>query len=83
MIAAPITNAPLNNLAVIVSNERHLFAVGSANDSRKIAWSDREDNTNWTSKATNTAGDLIIPSGGEALYALNLDLTLWCLRTLV
>lgn len=68
-IAAPITNAPLNNLAVIVSNERHLFAIGSANDSRKIAWSDREDNTNWTSKATNTAGDLIIPSGGEALYA--------------
>jgi hypothetical protein len=35
----------------------------------KSAWSNREDNTNWTSKATNTAGDLQIPTGGRAIAA--------------
>ena len=56
-------------MAILVTNERHLVAIGSSSDPRKIAWSDREDRTNWTSKATNTAGDLQIPTGGRALYA--------------
>ena len=69
-IATVITNAPTGCQAVIVSNERHLIAIGSGGDPRKIAWSDREDNTTWTSTARNTAGDLIIPTGGQANYAI-------------
>ena len=47
-----------------------MIAIGSNSDPRKISWSDREDNTNWTSTARNTAGDLQIPTGGRALYAV-------------
>ena len=69
-IATAVTNAPTGCQAVIVSNERHLIAIGSGGDPRKIAWSDREDNTTWTSTARNTAGDLQIPTGGQANYAV-------------
>lgn len=69
-IATAVTNAPTNNEAILVTNERHLLAIGSGGDPRKIAWSDREDNTNWTSKATNTAGDVQIPTGGRALFGV-------------
>ena len=65
-----ITNSPTGCQAIIVSHERHLIAIGANNDPRKISWSDREDNTNWTSLARNTAGDLQIPTGGRALYAV-------------
>jgi len=69
-IATVVTNAPTGNLSTLVTNERHLVAIGSASDPRKIAWSTREDRNTWTSKATNTAGDLIIPTGGRALFAV-------------
>ncbi len=69
-IASAISNAPVDNIATVVSNERHLFALGSGGDPRKIAWSEREDNTNWTSLARNTAGDIQIPTGGQILYGL-------------
>ena len=69
-IATAVTNAPTGCQAVIVSNERHLIAIGSGGDPRKIAWSDREDNTTWTSSARNTAGDLQIATGGQANYAV-------------
>ena len=54
----------------MVTNERHLVAIGSGGDPRKVSWSDREDRNNWTSKATNTAGDVQIPTGGRALLAV-------------
>ena len=69
-IGSAISNAPVGNIATVVSNERHLFALGSGGDPRKIAWSEREDNTNWTSLARNTAGDIQIPTGGQILYGL-------------
>ena len=69
-IATQISNSPIGCQAIIVSNERHLIAIGSYTDPRRVSWSDREDNTNWTSTARNTAGDLQIPTGGRALYAV-------------
>tara|TARA_B100001057_G_scaffold493075_1_gene586820 strand:+ start:610 stop:2121 length:1512 start_codon:yes stop_codon:yes gene_type:complete len=64
-----ISNSPINNEAIIVTNERHLVALGSGNDPRKVAWSSREANSTWTAAATNTAGDLNIPTGGIILGA--------------
>ena len=69
-IATVVTNAPTGCQAIMVTNERHLVAIGSGGDPRKVAWSDREDRNNWTSKATNTAGDVQIPTGGRALLAV-------------
>ena len=69
-IATVVTNAPTGCQAIMVTNERHLVAIGSGGDPRKVAWSDREDRNNWTSNATNTAGDVQIPTGGRALLAV-------------
>ena len=65
-----LSNAPINNLGVIVTNERHVVCIGAGGDPRKIQWSEREDNTAWTAAANNTAGDLQIPTGGQAHYAV-------------
>ena len=69
-IGTVVTNAPTGCQAILVTNERHLVAIGSGGDPRKVAWSDREDRNTWTSKATNTAGDVQIPTGGRALLAV-------------
>lgn len=69
-IGTVVTNAPTGCQAILVTNERHLVAIGAGGDPRKVAWSDREDRNTWTSKATNTAGDVQIPTGGRALLAV-------------
>lgn len=54
--AAPIANAPVNCRGLIVTEERHLVALGPNNNVRRVAWSDKEDNTVWTPTAENEAG---------------------------
>ena len=55
-----ITTAPTGNAAVIVTDERHVMAIGqtcSGGTSRRVAWSSREDYTDWNfASITNTAG---------------------------
>jgi len=69
-IASAVTNAPVDCQAVIVSNERHVIALGAGGDPRKIAWSSRETLTTWTAAATNTAGDIQVATGGKILSAI-------------
>ena len=57
-VAAPITNAPIGNQSLIVTEERFLFALGADNNPRKIQWCDKENLTSWTPAATNEAGDI-------------------------
>jgi hypothetical protein len=59
-----LANAPVGVSGVLVTNERHIFAFGSSTNPRKISWSSRETDTVWTASATNTAGDIIVTSGG-------------------
>lgn len=68
--AAPITNAPTNNLGLVVTEERFLFALGSGGNSRKISWCDREDNTLWTPAATNEAGDIELQTAGQIMQGI-------------
>lgn len=65
--AAVITNAPTNNLGLVVTEERFLFALGADGNPRKVQWSDKEDNTTWTPLATNEAGDFILQTSGEIM----------------
>ena len=65
--AAAITNAPVDNAALLVTEERFLFALGAGGNPRKIQWSDREDNTTWTPAATNEAGDFILQTSGQIM----------------
>lgn len=51
----PVLNAPIACLAIFVTPERFLFALGINSNSMQIAWPDQSDITNWTSLPSNTA----------------------------
>ena len=68
--AAPIANAPINNLGLVVTEERFIFALGSGGNPRKISWCDRENNTLWTPAATNEAGDIELSDSGQIMQGI-------------
>lgn len=65
--AAAITNAPVDNLGLVVTEERFLMALGAGGDVRKIQWCDFEDNTLWTPASTNQAGDITLQTSGRIM----------------
>ena len=65
--ATAVSNAPINNLAVHVTGERFLMALGAGGNPRLVKWSDREDNTTWAAAATNEAGDLELQTAGQIM----------------
>lgn len=65
-----ITNAPINNRALIVTNERHLMLLAAGGDPRKVQWSAREDYNTWAPAATNLAGELLLETGGTLQSAV-------------
>ena len=68
--AVQITNAPTNNLGLLVTEERFLFALGAGGDPRKVQWCDQENNTLWTPAATNQAGSQILQTNGQVMTAV-------------
>ena len=69
--AAILSNAPTNNEAIVVTEERFVFALGAGGNPRKVQWSDREDNNTWTPAATNEAGDLELATTGTIMAGVN------------
>lgn len=69
-IADPIANAPINNLGLLVTEERFLFALGAGGNPRKVQWCDQENNTLWTPAATNQAGDIELADSGQIMQGL-------------
>jgi hypothetical protein len=66
-IAAAIANAPTGNAALLVTQERILFALGAGGNPRKVQWCDQEDNTLWTPSTDNLAGDYELATPGSLL----------------
>jgi hypothetical protein len=66
-IAAAIANAPTGNNALLVTQERILFALGAGGNPRKVQWCDQEDNTLWTPNTDNLAGDYELATPGSLL----------------
>jgi hypothetical protein len=66
-LAAAITNAPVNNKAVLVTQERIIFALGAGGNPRKVKWCDQEDNTQWTPAGDNLAGDYDLATPGSLI----------------
>ena len=64
-VATVIANAPTDNAAICVTQERFLFALGAAGNTRLVQWCDREDYDTWTPTATNEAGDFVLNTVGE------------------
>lgn len=51
------TSVPVANRAVLVTPERHAILLQPSGDPRRVAWSSREDYTDWNfTSTTNTAG---------------------------
>jgi hypothetical protein len=68
--AVVVTNAPVSNTGIIVTEERFVFALGAGGNGRKIQWCDREDNTTWTPAATNEAGDIDLQTSGQIMLGI-------------
>lgn len=68
--AAAISGAPIDNLSLVVTAERFLFALGAGGNPRKVQWSDREDNTEWTAATTNEAGDIELQTSGQIMTGI-------------
>ena len=78
-VATVVSNAPDDNVGIIVTNERHLVALGADTNKRKVQWSDQEDNTTWTPSADNLAGDLELNTSGRIVTARRVgsDILIW------
>lgn len=68
--AVAITNAPTGCSALVVTEERFLFALGAGGNFRKVQWCDRENNTVWTPAATNEAGDIELQTPGQIMLGI-------------
>jgi hypothetical protein len=61
---------PTNNRGVVVTQERHAVLFGFNGNPRRVAWSNREDYTNWNfSDPTNTAGFLDLETQSRLIMA--------------
>jgi hypothetical protein len=69
--AAVLANAPVDNLAMMVTAERFIFALGAGGNPRLLKWSDREDNTLWAEAATNEAGEIELQTAGQIMCGIN------------
>ncbi len=65
-----IGTAPKNNSAIVVTEERFVFALGAGGNPRKVQWCDRENNTLWTPAATNEAGDIDLQTSGQIMQGI-------------
>ena len=66
-VAEPVDNAPINNLGVIVTEERFIFALGAGNNAKRIEWCDFQDRDTWTPATTNQAGGQELQTTGQIL----------------
>ena len=62
-----VTNAPVDNASMMVTDERFVFALAAGGNPRAVAWCDREDNTTWTPATTNEAGDIELQTSGRIM----------------
>jgi len=65
--AAVVANAPTGCSAIVVTEERSIFALGAGSNPRRIEWCDLEDNTLWTAASTNLAGAQTLQISGAIM----------------
>jgi len=59
---------PQNNRGVIVTPERHAVLIGAGGNTRRVAWSSREDYSDWDfASTTNTAGYLDLDTASKII----------------
>ena len=73
VVAAPVTNAPIDNTLVVATDERMIMVLGGKGTPRRVKWCDRENMTVWAASATNTAGSFELNSGGTIIAAVRVQ----------
>jgi hypothetical protein len=61
--AYPMYNAPTGVLAMFVTPERFVMALGNSSNAMQIKWPDQTDYTNWTPSPTSTANTRTLQDG--------------------
>jgi len=72
VLPTALTNAPVSNNAMVVTEERFVFALGAGGNPRKVQWCDKEANTVWSPLATNEAGDFELQTTGQIMCGLRM-----------
>ena len=72
VLPTALTNAPVSNKAMVVTEERFVFALGAGGNPRKVQWCDKEANTVWAAGATNEAGDFELQTQGQIMCGLRM-----------
>jgi len=67
--AYPMKNAPATMMAMFVTPERFVVALGINGNLMQIAWADQSDYTDWTTTPTNTANSGRTLVGGSYFVA--------------
>ena len=84
-LAVELPNAPANNEAVVVTDERFVMAIGAGGNPRKVRWCDQENNTSWALPGSddpgNQAGELELVMDGALLAAVKVRGRLLLLST--
>ena len=65
--AAVLSNAPTNTTAIVVTDERFIFALGAGGENNRVEWCDQENNNTWTAAATNQAGGQNLTTDGSLI----------------
>jgi hypothetical protein len=81
-VAQVLSNAPTGNNAIMVTDERFVFALASGGNPQKVNWSDRENNNLWAASSTNQAGDIELQTSGEIMCGLRVKGSALILTTL-
>jgi len=66
-VAQAVSNAPVDNRAMFVTEERFVMLLGAGGNPRKVQWCNQEDNTDWTASDTNQAGDFELQTTGQIM----------------
>jgi len=72
VLPTALSNAPVGNNSMLVTEERFVFALGAAGNPRKVQWCDKEANTVWTPAATNEAGDFELQTSGQIMCGVRM-----------
>lgn len=64
--ATLIANSP-TALAIFVTEQRFIVALGAYGDPRRVAWNDQENRAIWSASSTNQAGDLNLQTAGVVM----------------
>jgi hypothetical protein len=81
-VAAVLSNAPTGNKAMMVTDERFVFALAAGGNLQKVQWSDRENNNLWAAATTNQAGDIELQTSGEIMCGIRVKGSALILTTL-